>query len=278
MDELSSVSATTASFTSYSAYRESGVAWLGKIPSHWEVWRSKRLFALRNERARVDDEQLTASQKHGVIPQNLFMEIEDQKVVQVILNPEILKHVEPGDFVISMRSFQGGIEHSNYRGCISSAYVMLIPSQHVYGPFYRYLLKSATYIQALQSTSNLVRDGQALRYQNFAQVDLPFIPRDEQVAIATFLDIATSDVMTYANLTAFFGRFSELSEHHRIKEFIELGERGFCKIKERFNRASFLLEERRMALISAAVTGKIDVRGWKRPPTDCLSEYETEVA
>src|SRR5439155_9099749 len=118
------------------------------IPKHWNVGQSRRLFALRNERAYPDDEQLTASQKHGVIPQKLFMEMEGQKVVQVILNPEILKHVEPGDFVISMRSFQGGIEYATHRGCISSAYVMLIPSPDVHGPFFKYLLKSQTYIQA----------------------------------------------------------------------------------------------------------------------------------
>jgi type I restriction enzyme S subunit len=147
--------------------KDSGVEWIGEIPAHWEVGRSRWLFNQRRERARYTDEQLTASQKYGVISQKEFMEIEGRKVTQVEFNSEILKHVESNDFVISMRSFQGGIEYCPFTGCVSSAYVPLIPRDQVYSPYYKYLLKSKRYIEALQSTSNLVRDGQALRYDNF---------------------------------------------------------------------------------------------------------------
>ena len=147
----------------YPKYKPSGVAWLGHVPEHWGVGQSRRIFALRTERALESDRQLTASQKYGVIYQEDFMQMEGQRVVQVIKGADILKHVEPGDFVISMRSFQGGIEWCKCRGCISSAYVMLVPCKRVHGPFFFYLLKSSLYIQALQTTSNLVRDGQALR-------------------------------------------------------------------------------------------------------------------
>ncbi len=248
------------SFPKYDGYKESGVPWLGKIPNHWEVWQSRRLFSQRKARANNDDEQLTASQKHGVIPQKLFMEIEEQKVVQVVLNPEILKHVEPGDFVISMRSFQGGIEFSSYRGCISSAYVILIPSPKVHGPFFKYLLKSPTYIQALQSTTNLVRDGQALRYQNFAKIDLPLVPIHEQKAIASFLDIATSEIVSIAHLSKVVGCLPHHDGRADIERFLKLGPEKFGKIQGAVNATMKLLDERRTALISAAVTGKIDVR------------------
>jgi len=211
--------------------KPSGIEWLGDIPKHWEISQSRRLFSLRNERVREGDEQLTASQDYGVIPQKLFMELEDRKVVQVILNAEILKHVELGDFVISMRSFQGGIEYATHSGCISSAYVMLVPSDKIHGPFFKYLFKSITYIQALQSTTNLVRDGQALRFQNFTKVDLPLIPLDEQKQIALCLDRETS----------------------QIDDLIVESQ-----------RAIELLQERRTALISAAVTGKIDVRNYNK--------------
>lgn len=249
------------SFLKYPKYKDSGVPWLGSIPAHWSVGQSRRLFTLRNERAYPDDVQLTASQKHGVIPQQLFMEIEDQKVVQVILNPEILKHVEPGDFVISMRSFQGGIEYSEFRGCISSAYVMLIPSNKVHRPFFKYLLKSHTYIQALQSTTNLVRDGQALRYNNFTKVDLPLVPYEEQMAIASFLDAATSKAMYATNLSSAIGPFSQLEEKERIDCLLRLDAEKFAELQKAVEQAGELLTERRTALISAAVTGKIDVRG-----------------
>ncbi|RWN31681.1 restriction endonuclease subunit S [Mesorhizobium sp.] len=248
------------SFPRYPRYKDSGVGWLGAIPDHWSVGQSRRLFALRNERAHSGDEQLTASQKHGVIPQKLFMEIEDQKVVQVILNPEVLKHVEPDDFVISMRSFQGGIEYSNYRGCISSAYVMLIPSPKVHGPYFKYLLKSQTYIQALQSTTNLVRDGQALRYDNFTKVDLPLVPFEEQKAIAAFLDVTTSKFMSVTNLHRVIACFPQLDEQREIASHLKLDAQKFCQLQVEVERATELLQERRTALISAAVTGQIDIR------------------
>jgi type I restriction enzyme S subunit len=182
------------SLPSYPAYRDSGVAWLGKVPAHWSVSQSRRLFQERKDRASAGDRQLTASQKHGVIYQDQFMLLEGQKVVQVIHGADILKRAEPNDFVISMRSFQGGIEWCGFAGSISSAYVMLIPSGALIAGYYRHLFKSATYIQALQSTTNLVRDGQALRFTNFALVDLPVVPRAEQSAIAAFLDRETAKI------------------------------------------------------------------------------------
>ncbi|MFC6199767.1 restriction endonuclease subunit S [Ponticaulis profundi] len=137
---------------------------------------------------------MTASQKYGVIYQVDYEALEGMKVMQVVNNHEILKHVEAGDFVISMRSFQGGLEYSDNTGSVSSAYVAIKPTEMAFPSFYKYLFKSKTYIQALQSTSNLVRDGQALRYSNFVQVDLPLPPQSEQKAIARFLDRETANI------------------------------------------------------------------------------------
>ena len=212
--------------------RSSGVGWLGDVPAHWEIVRSKRLFAQRNTKALVSDEQLTASQQYGVIPQARFMELERRRVVQVLTGADILRHVEPNDFVISMRSFQGGIESSKWKGAVSSAYVVLVPSQFVNQRFFTYLLKSTPYIQALQSTSNLVRDGQALRFENFALVDLPLVPLKEQAAIAEYLDDQTA-------------RLDSLADSVR--------------------EAIVRLMELRTALVATAVTGKIDVRETPAP-------------
>lgn len=220
------------SFPRYSKYKDSGVEWLGDVPEHWEVGQSRRLFAQRKERIREGDQQLTASQKYGVISQKRFMELEDQRVVQVLLDPGILKHVEPNDFVISMRSFQGGIEHCEERGCISSAYVMLIPGEQVEARYFKYLFKSSTYIQALQSTTNLVRDGQAMRFENFALVPLPRVPLVEQSTIAAFLDRETAKIDAL------------VAEQRRLVE---------------------LLKEKRQAVISHAVTKGLNPHAKLKP-------------
>ncbi|HIF9204580.1 TPA: restriction endonuclease subunit S [Photobacterium damselae] len=175
---------------------DSGLEWLGQIPAHWNVQYSKWLFSERNTKALPSDEMLTASQKYGVIPQKLFMELEQQKVVQVLKGHDILKRVEQDDFVISMRSFQGGIEYCPYTGAVSSAYVPLEPQGNISRTYYKYLFKSKPYIQALQTTTNLVRDGQALRYNNFIQVRLPVPQIDEANNIGLFLDHETAKIDT----------------------------------------------------------------------------------
>lgn len=175
--------------------KDSGLSWLGSIPSNWEVLYPKQLFQVRKERARDDDVMLTASQHLGMVPQDEFMKAESYTPVVVEKGHDILKHVEPGDFVISMRSFQGGLEYSRVRGKMSSAYLALYPiDDRVEDEYFKWLFKSDGYISSLQSTSNLVRDGQALRFANFIQVFLPLPPEDEQRAIAAYLDKACAEV------------------------------------------------------------------------------------
>lgn len=208
--------------------KDSGIEWLGEVPKHWGVVQSRRLFSVRNEPARESDQQLTASQKYGVIPQTEFVEREGRRVVETITGKDSLRHAESGDFIISLRSFQGGIEWCRVSGSVTFHYVILIPAKNIIGLFFSYLFKSLNYIQALRSTTNLIRDGQDMRWSHFVQVDLPVIPADEQELIAEFLDRETAklDALTAEAQTAIT-----------------------------------LLQERRTALISAAVIGKIDVRG-----------------
>ena len=181
--------ATTRGIKKNCCMKPSGVEWLPEIPSDWNVLSPKVVFAQRKDRAIKGERQLTASQKHGIMYQDDYMKEEGVRIVTVEKDFSILKHVEPDDFVISMRSFQGGLEYSYLRGCISSAYVMLIPNhKYVYSEYYKWFFKSDKYINALQSTSDLIRDGQALRYANFVKLKLFDIPIEEQKEIADYLN------------------------------------------------------------------------------------------
>ena len=88
--------------------KPSGVEWLGDVPEHWEVRRSKWLFSPRRELARPNDIQLSATQAYGVIPQGEYEEKVGHKITRISLHLNKRRHVEVDDFVISMRSFQGG--------------------------------------------------------------------------------------------------------------------------------------------------------------------------
>src|SRR5207249_3978072 len=172
-------------------YKNSGVEWLGEVPEHWGVEQSRRLFRTRIEDAQPSDQQLTASQRYGVLFQREFVELEGRRVVETLMGTDTLRHAEPNDFIISLRSFQGGIEWCRVRGSVTFHYVVLQPLKHVHPPFFAHLFKSTDYIQALRTTTNLIRDGQDLRFSHFVQVHLPIVPLPEQTAVATFLDRKT---------------------------------------------------------------------------------------
>lgn len=175
--------------------KDSGIVWIGKVPAKWRIENPKYHFTQRQERATKEMVQLTASQKYGVVTQAEYMELTGARVVFVQKDFDILKKVCAGDFVIHMRSFQGGLEYSTKTGSISSAYVMLIPEESIAEPrYYRWFFKSSAYIDALSSTSNLVRDGQAMRWANFIQLPITIPPADEQTQIADFLDAKCAEI------------------------------------------------------------------------------------
>lgn len=196
--------------------KDSGIEWIGEIPEGWRTINPKALFTQRKDKAQKGERQLTSSQQYGILYQDDYMELTGSKVVTVEKDFDILKHVEAGDFVISMRSFQGGLEYSTKSGAISSAYVMLVPNlELVYPHFYRWLLKSSVYIDALQRTTNMVRDGQAMRYSNFAQVRLFTLPFDEQKSRADFLDLECSSIDKIL-----FKTRSSIEEYKKLKQAV----------------------------------------------------------
>lgn len=175
--------------------KDSGIEWIGKVPVEWKIDNPQYHFSQRKDRAKQGMVQLTASQKYGVITQTEYMERTGANIVTVQKDFDILKLVCAGDFVIHMRSFQGGLEYSEKTGSIGSAYVMLIPSNTIREPrYYKWFFKSSNYIDALSSTSNLVRDGQAMRWSNFIQLPILFPPAEEQQRIADFLDAKCAEI------------------------------------------------------------------------------------
>ena len=207
--------------------KPSGVDWLGDVPEHWEIRRSKRLFSPRRELVRPDDIQLSATQAYGVIPQDEYEKRIGRKVVRISLHLDKRQHVEVDDFVISMRSFEGGLERAWAPGCIRSSYVVLRRTNEIDVEFFSYVFKSEAYIQALQLTANFIRDGQDLNFNNFCGVDLPLPHTEEQRRTAIALKETTANIDTAINHT-----------HRQVQ----------------------LIEEYRSRLITDVVTGKLDVR------------------
>ena len=191
------------------------------------MWRGQRVFRPRKELARSTDIQLSATQAYGVIAQADYEKKIGRKVTKILRHLEQRRHVEVDDFVISMRSFQGGLERAWERGCIRSSYVVLRAVTPLNVGYFGHLFKSTGYIAALQSTANFIRDGQDLNFENFCRVDVPFPPREEQRRIAEALDREADDFR------------AQMGKTHR-----QIG----------------LANEYRTRLIADVVTGKLDVR------------------
>lgn len=162
---------------------------------------ARALFREARERSTSDDLHLTPSQTYGVLPQDEYMRVTGNRVVLNLVGADSMKHVEPDDFVIHLRSFQGGIEHSTYRGKVSNAYTVLRPTgPHVHPAYYRWVLKSAGFIQELQATTDQLRDGQSIKFGQFASVVLPQPSMAEQRRVADFLDDRCTRIDTIINL------------------------------------------------------------------------------
>lgn len=181
-------------YQAYSEYKDSEAIWLGEIPADWNLYDGKRLFSSRREAAREDDEQLAASQKYGVIPQKLMMELNDAKVMLALKGTNSFRHVDKNNFVISLRSFEGGIEHSSYVGCVSPAYTVLRSEKDIAPGYYKYLLKSSPYVSALQASTDSLRDGKSISYEQFGAIPLPYPQPEVQSVIASFLDHETAKI------------------------------------------------------------------------------------
>ena len=90
--------------------KPSGISWIGDIPQHWKLRKIKNIFKERSVKGYPDEPVLCSTQKYGVIPQSMY----ENRVVVVNKGLKDLKLVRKGDFVISLRSFQGGIEYAHY--------------------------------------------------------------------------------------------------------------------------------------------------------------------
>ncbi|GAA6190992.1 restriction endonuclease subunit S [Phaeobacter sp. NW0010-22] len=151
----------------------------------WETAPGNELFQqVSNRKAPPGLPILAITQEHGAIPRDMI----DYNVSVTEKSLETYKEVRPGDFIISLRSFQGGIEFSEYHGICSPAYVILRKRGRLCGAFYRQYFKSHAFIQQLTRNLEGLRDGKMISYKQFSELQLlkPAFP--EQQKIATCLE------------------------------------------------------------------------------------------
>jgi len=220
--------------------RDSGVEWLGEVPTHWEVCRAKYLFQEQNHKVRPSDEIITSFRDGQVCLRS--------RRRSTGYTMAILEHgyqgIRQGDLVLhSMDAFAGAIGVSEDDGRATPEYVVVSPfDKKMDCEYYAKILRVMAQRDFILVICPSVRErAPRFRFSRLQEVLLPVPPPAEQAMIVAHL-IASRDKFT---------------------ALLELTEDQVA-----------VLQERRTALIFAAVTGKIDVSDWKVPE----SETDAEVA
>lgn len=151
----------------------------------WKMMRFDKIFKDFCKKNCPRERLLSATQENGVIPRDML----SGKVMSPEGSLEGYKLIEVGDFVISLRSFQGGLEYSKYRGILSPAYTVLKNIIDIDKDFYRHFFKSYKFIEKYLSISVIgIRDGKQISYSDLSSVKIPYPPLEEQEKIGKILN------------------------------------------------------------------------------------------
>ena len=206
--------------------KDSGIEWIGEIPEGWEVVKAKYLFAQRNEKGNSALVLLSPTQKYGVIPQSQL-----EGVVQVKETTDLraFKTIHIGDFVISLRSFQGGFEFSNYEGVCSPAYQVFHATKDLSNDFFRYLFKSDGFISKINSLTVGIREGKNIQYWDFSNMLLALPPKEVQIRSAQYLNAKCTKIDTML-----FKTRSSIEEYKKLKQAVitQAVTKGVCGERE----------------------------------------------
>ncbi|QHR48696.1 restriction endonuclease subunit S (plasmid) [Escherichia coli] len=173
----------------YEDYVDSGVEWLGDLPSHWDAVKMKFLFKDTSMKNKPNETLLSVTQSQGVVPREWV----ENRMVMPSGNLESFKFIAKGDFAISLRSFEGGLEYCHHDGIISPAYTVLkTKKDYLLAGYYKYLFKSQTFISELQTSIVGIREGKNISYEELQYSLLPIPAEEEQTRIANFLDKKTA--------------------------------------------------------------------------------------
>lgn len=222
--------------------KDSGVEWLGEVPAHWEVLATKRFFRMVVDPAPDDNdfELLSVYTEIGVRPRKDL----EQKGNKASTTDGYWR-VKKGDLIVNkLLAWMGAVGYSDYDGVTSPAYDILRPSRQLSPKFYHYTFRGKPAQQEFKRWSRGIMEMRLrLYFDELGRILMPFPPPNEQENIVAYIEVMET-------------------------KFDSLGQAASEQIR--------FLSERRSALISAAVTGKIDVRGWQPPASAPTPELVQE--
>ncbi len=181
------------SYAKYESYKDSGVDWLGKIPSDWDLLKVKNIFRLVMKFApkNNDCELLSVYTDIGVKPRK---ELEERGNRATTTDGYLI--VEKGDIVVNkLLAWMGAIGLSDYDGVTSPAYDVLKPKMPIEGIFYHLLFRSPQCTSELKRHSRGIMDMRLrLYFDKFGDVVVPYPNIEVQKKIVSFLAEKTAQI------------------------------------------------------------------------------------
>ena len=157
----------------------------------WKRVKAGLLFGSSSIRSNKLEPLLSVTQDKGVVPRDML----ETRVTMPDGDLSSFKLVDVGDFVISLRSFEGGLEYSKYRGIVSPAYTVLKKKTDISDVFYKVYFKSNDFIQRLAVAVIGIRDGKQISYSDFCYIKIPYPYLQEQNAIANVFVSCDSEIL-----------------------------------------------------------------------------------
>lgn len=173
--------------------KDSGIAWIGEIPKHWEVEKIKRLLRNKSIKNKANEQVLSLYRDYGIVPKNS----RDDNHNVTSEDTSTYKFVEDGDFVVNkMKAWQGSMAVSSFRGIISPAYhVFSFLNTEIDKMYIHYLLRDESYKPEYMRLSTGLRVGQwDLSVDDFLNILFVCPPKEEQSRIANFLDKKCAEI------------------------------------------------------------------------------------
>lgn len=208
---------------SYTAYKPSGITWLGDVPVHWEIVRNGNIFYEVVDTNHPNLELLSLTITNGIVRQS-----STGRKIRASEDRSIYKKIKIGDIGYNlMNAFFGGIGSSMYEGILSPAYAVCRMKFKIESMYFHYLFRTPLYMGVFNSFSyGIMFERNRLYFEKFKLIQSTLPPLSEQTKIVKFLNFKSFEISR------------------------------FIKAKKRIIE---LLKEQKRAIINDAVTGKIDV-------------------
>ena len=176
----------------YDSYKDSGVEWIGRIPSHWKLMSNKYFTQSQKNKSETGEEELlSVSEYHGVIPRRNIREGEEHLTRSESLEGYL--KVKKGELVSNiMLMWKRGLGVSEFEGIVSPSY-SVFSFQNSYPKYFHYLFRTDQYVSEFRRNSTGVIESRLRLYDDkFGSLKSHFPPLSEQQKIVTFLDTKTS--------------------------------------------------------------------------------------